>query len=131
MRAYRPIELKARVTVTITRVLNVAVSLAAIGFGSARGYATENETRKWALLIGIGYKTNPDLTSANVDKDIDGLADVLVSRGNYDESRVRVLRDPSRKDFAEKIAAFLTPKDSKQDRPKPGDQVLIYFTGHG
>jgi hypothetical protein len=99
----------------------------AIGRGEARA-----QQRNWALVIGTGTYEDTELNLPCIEKDVDELAKVLTQRGDYAPDRVVTLRDPSREEFKKVIADFLNgPDDAAPDRPEKGDQVLVYFSGHG
>jgi len=96
-------------------------------------YAPHNSTApaRWALLIGIGDYQN---FGAEIGGDLPGaswdarrMRDVLVARWGYDAARVKLVLDldATRARIKSEITEWLPSV------VKPGDQVLVFFAGHG
>ena len=96
-------------------------------------YAPHNSTApaRWALLIGVGDYQN---FGAEIGGDLPGatwdarrMRDVLVARWGYDAARVKLVldHDATRARIKSEITEWLPSV------VKPGDQVLVFFAGHG
>src|SRR5688572_30488300 len=84
----------------------------------------------WALLIGAQDYARASKLSYIVN-DVRQLADTLLRYGGYERARVEQITDegtpesqPTKAVLEKAIPRFLS-------RVKAGDQVLIYFSGHG
>lgn len=85
----------------------------------------------WALLVGVtdyvhfGDEEGGDLPGA--EQDARRMRDVLVSREYVPEANVRLLLngEATRDGIEEAITGWLT------DRAAPGDNVVVFFAGHG
>jgi hypothetical protein len=79
-----------------------------------------------ALLVGIGAYPQQDNRLDGPANDVQALRDVLVRRWGYRAADVVTLVDA-----AATRAAILQALRDLQQRSAPGDEVLIYFSGHG
>ena len=82
-----------------------------------------------ALLIGVGQFADPSLESQQLlgpEADLDSVQQTLTQRWGFVASDVRVLRDQAA--THERILAEIS---ALEQRSAPGDNVLIYFSGHG
>jgi uncharacterized caspase-like protein len=88
---------------------------------------------KWALLIGVDSYLDTRLGKLNYcGADALALRDLLVPQAGFAQDQVIVMQDkeddpvrrPLRKAIQRTLQAFLA-------QPKPGDLVLISFSGHG
>jgi uncharacterized caspase-like protein len=80
-----------------------------------------------ALLVGIGAYQDPDVPRlAGTAHDVAALRDVLQRRWGFRAGDIRSLLDGQ----ATK-ARILAELDDLARRGSPGDEVLIYFSGHG
>lgn len=95
----------------------------ALGLASEAAWA-----RRVALLVGVGnYPGLPARAQLQGPaSDVDALLDVLTQRWGFERSDVVVLKDRE----ATK-AAILRELGALQRRSASGDEVLIYFSGHG
>jgi hypothetical protein len=82
-----------------------------------------------ALLIGVGQFADPSLKSQQLlgpEADLDSVQQTLTQRWGFVASDVRVLRDQAA--THERILAEISALEQRSAR---GDNVLIYFSGHG
>jgi len=85
------------------------------------------QAAKHALLVGIGRYQDPDVTPlAGPSHDVAALRDVLQRRWGFRPDDIRSLLDGQ----ATK-ARILAELDDLARRGAPGDELLIYFSGHG
>lgn len=109
-------------------VLLGAVLLTTLALGPAPD--REAPTR-WALLIGISdYIHFDDVEGGDLpgaEHDARRMRDVLVTRGFVPAENVRLLlnRDATREAIEESVTGWLA------ERAAPGDNVIVYFAGHG
>jgi hypothetical protein len=88
--------------------------------------ATAAQARSVALLIGVGDYGHPSLNLEGPVHDVAALRDVLVRRWGFDAADVHTLVDAQA--TRQGILAALR---ALPGRTAPGDEVLIYFSGHG
>jgi hypothetical protein len=85
----------------------------------------------WALLVGISdYIEFDDVEGGDLpgaEHDARRIRDVLVMKGYVPETNIRMLlnRDATRAAIEESITGWLA------DNARPGDNVTIFFAGHG
>jgi len=88
-------------------------------------------SRSWALLIGVeGYQHVPKLQFCADDCQL--LADALVEKCGFDRSRILLVSDtqtdtslhPTRVNILAQLDRWLA-------RPKKGDTLFMFFSGHG
>lgn len=85
------------------------------------------QAARHALLVGIGRYQDPDVTPlAGPSHDVAALRDVLQRRWGFRPADIRSLLDGQ----ATK-ARILAELDDLARRGTPGDELLIYFSGHG
>ena len=86
--------------------------------------------RPWALLIGVeDYQRANDLPY--VKNDVTRLAQTLNERGGLPKSRIRKLVDDESTQFLPNRDNLLTEVPRWLQKCRSGDQVLVYFSGHG
>ena len=83
---------------------------------------------KIALLIGIGTYTDPALPSlSGPSQDVAALKDVLIRRWDFTAANIQTLttrQDTTRANILKALTAL-------QSSSRPGDEVLVYYSGHG
>ncbi|MGE0160185.1 MAG: caspase family protein [Gemmatimonadales bacterium] len=85
----------------------------------------------WALLVGISDYINFDDVEGGdlpgAEQDARRIRDVLVMKGYVPDSNIRLLlnREATRAAIEESITGWLA------ERARPGDNVTIFFAGHG
>lgn len=85
----------------------------------------------WALVIGVGDYINFDDVEGGdlpgAENDARGMRDLLVTRWGFPEQNVKLLlsREATREAIQQNITGWLT------DNARPGDNVFIFFAGHG
>lgn len=86
------------------------------------------EPKRIALLVGVGLYPNwPGAKTLFGPKpDVESLRDVLIRRWGFDATNIKTLVDNQ----ATK-AAIVAELRALAGRSKPGDEVLVYFSGHG
>jgi hypothetical protein len=107
-----------------SRIVEVLASLAltaVLALGATAAYA-----RNVALLIGVGDYGDVRHNLQGPANDVAALRDVLVRRWGFDAVDVHTLVDAQA--TREGILAALRALPA---RTAPGDEVLIYFSGHG
>ncbi|MDH5760580.1 MAG: caspase family protein, partial [Gemmatimonadota bacterium] len=86
---------------------------------------------RWAFIVGIGdYVHFEDVEGGDLPgaaHDARAMRDVLVGRYGFPEENVRLLldRDATRAAMEEGITGWLA------ERVRPGDNVVVFFAGHG
>lgn len=89
--------------------------------------AAPSRAEKHALLIGIGKYADPVMrTLYGPDEDIPALRNALIEHWDFERANIVTLQGPQ----ATK-RAILEQLQGLQTRTRPGDAVLIYFSGHG
>ena len=84
--------------------------------------------KRWALLVGINDYEHPQIRKLRgCENDVKLIADVLRDRFAFTDEEMRILlsREATRDGI---ITAF---KEWLIEKPKPGDAVIFYFSGHG
>lgn len=90
----------------------------------ATGFTPSAMAKNQALLIGVGdYPTQP---LEGPPYDVSALRSILIEKWNFADSEVQVLLDEEAT-----RNRILTSIDALYARTKPGDNVFIYFSGHG
>jgi hypothetical protein len=98
-----------------------------LAFGSQERTAATH----WAFIVGISDYTNFDDVEGGdlpgAEHDARGVRDVLVMRGHVPEENVRLLlnQEATRQAIEEGITGWLS------ENARPGDNVVIFFAGHG
>ncbi|MDI9245960.1 caspase family protein [Marinobacter sp. CHS3-4] len=92
--------------------------------GLAMGFTSVAAAKNHALLIGVGDYPAQPLEGPKYD--VAALKTVLMDKWNFAESEVQVLLDEE----ASKNR-ILSSIDALYARTEPGDNVFIYFSGHG
>ena len=83
---------------------------------------------KWALLIGVGdYIEGDRLDLKGPPNDVQMMEELLLTKFGYQAEQIRKLVDAE----ATKAQIIGTIRDWLLVKEKPGDTVLIYYTGHG
>jgi uncharacterized caspase-like protein len=80
-----------------------------------------------ALLIGAGEYADPNINSlSGPPNDAASMKSVLVRRWGFAQENIKILtnKDATRANILKEMAALKT-------RSQPGDEVLVYFSGHG
>lgn len=78
-----------------------------------------------ALLIGVNDYADPSLDDLRFPvQDVARLRAVLTGRYTFEDSRVRLLTNPTRR-------AIVRALDELRQRVGPDDNVLIFYAGHG
>lgn len=92
----------------------------------AAGLAPVAQAKNIALLVGISAYPTPDTRLEGPVNDVKSLHDVLVKKWGFQPADVRTLTDKeaTRTRILQEIDALMT-------RSASGDEVLIYFSGHG
>lgn len=86
---------------------------------------------RWAFIVGISDYINFDDVEGGdlpgAEHDARGVRDVLVMRGHVPAENVRLLlnQDATREAIEEGITGWLS------ENARPGDNVVIFFAGHG
>jgi hypothetical protein len=89
--------------------------------------AGQAHAAKLALLIGVGDFQNAEVPKLQGPKhDVQAMQTVLSARWGYEPQNISTLIDSQ----ATKPAIVQALK-SLMDKSRPGDEVLIYFSGHG
>jgi len=85
---------------------------------------------KKALLIGINYIQNPDITLRGCIDDIENMHNVLVSAYGYEPANIIMLRDdyPSKMPTHKNILGYLKMLASQSGGL---DELWIHYSGHG
>ncbi len=109
------------------------ISLLVFVFGFLRPAAAEPATGtafndKWAVVVGISKFSNPDLDLKYASKDARDFYDYLTTDGHFAPDHVALLLDEqaTRKNILSAVGEKFLPAVVK-----PGDLVVIYFSGHG
>jgi len=114
----------------VRRLASIAVMVAALPL-MAFGPQERTSLTHWALLIGISdYINFADVEGGDLpgaEQDARRMRDVLVMKGYVPEQNVRLLlnRDATRAAIQSAITGWLA------DNARPGDNVTIFFAGHG
>jgi hypothetical protein len=98
----------------------------AMGLWVAAAACSLVQARSVALLVGVNDYGNPRLNLEGPVNDVQALRDVLVRRWGFAANDVHVLINAQ----ATKAAIMQELRALKQ-RSAPGDEVVIYFSGHG
>ncbi len=112
------------------RLASIAVMVAVLPL-MAFGPQERTALTHWALLIGISdYINFADVEGGDLpgaEQDARRMRDVLVMKGYVPEENVRLLlnRDATRAAIQSAITGWLA------DSARPGDNVTIFFAGHG
>jgi hypothetical protein len=94
-------------------------------FNAASAEQANSTGHNWALLVGVGEYDDDEWRELLFTKnDVNAVEDALVNRGNYSPDRVVRLYNENCDALWCGIRDFLK-------RPKQGDLVLVYHTGHG
>ena len=83
--------------------------------------------KRVALLIGAGKYADPYVPSlSGPPNDVDSMKSVLMRRWGFAEGDIKILKDETatRANIRNELAAL-------KSRSQPGDEVLVYFSGHG
>lgn len=91
---------------------------------SAMGFTSLAMAKNHALLIGVGDYPAQPLEGPRYD--VSALRSVLMDKWNFADSEVQVLLDEEAT-----RNRILTSIDALYARTEPGDNVFIYFSGHG
>lgn len=90
---------------------------------------TEASADKWALMVGINdYPELPAQCQLRGCKsDIDEMHDLFISKFGFQKDHIKTLlnREATRDAMVQWFRTWLIEK------PKPGDMVLFYYSGHG
>jgi hypothetical protein len=81
---------------------------------------------KVALLVGVGQYPDKDNRLEGPAHDVEAMRQVLVQRWGFAPERVQTLVDQ-----AATRQAILQAVKGLVQRTQPGDEVLVYFSGHG
>lgn len=109
-----------------TQIAAVLAAAPLLAFGPQQQALTS-----WALLIGVSdYISFPDVEGGDLpgaEHDARRVRDVLVMKGYVPEQNIRMLlnQDATRAAIEEGITGWLA------SNARPGDNVTIYFAGHG
>ncbi|MCA9298553.1 MAG: caspase family protein, partial [Phycisphaerales bacterium] len=112
------------------RLLSV-FALAAVVPLLAFGPADRIEPTHWAFIVGISdYIKLQDVEGGDLpgaEHDARGIRDVLIMKGRIPESNIRMLlnQEATRAAIEEGITGWLATN------ARPGDNVVIFFAGHG
>ncbi|MEM8944464.1 MAG: caspase family protein [Planctomycetota bacterium] len=102
-----------------------------VSYVSSVAAQSDGSGNSWALLVSVErYDKAPSLRYTS--NDVLEISDALTQRGLYDARNLVTVYDraddkqllPTRDNMRREIAAFLS-------RPKAGDSVVVYFSGHG
>ena len=105
------------------------LSVSPLGFAQDEGTSPPGDS--WALLIGAQEYTQAPPLSFIVN-DVKQLSETLIRYGGYDRSRVEQITDEGTTAERQPLKATLERAIPRfLDRVKPGDTVLLYFSGHG
>lgn len=94
--------------------------------GSLATFASTSEARNLALLVGVSAYPQPENRLEGPKNDIASLQAVLTRKWGFQPGDIRTLvdKDATRARILEEIDALMT-------RSAQGDEVFIYFSGHG
>jgi hypothetical protein len=87
---------------------------------------TQAQARSVALLVGVGDYRHPRLNLEGPAHDVRALRDVLLRRWGFQPADVQTLVDGQAT-----RGAILQALRDLQARTAPGDDVFVYFSGHG
>lgn len=106
----------------------IAVALPLLAFGPE---APRQAPNRWALIVGVSdYIHFQDVDGGDLpgaERDASAMRDVLVARWGFQPENVRMLlnQDATRAAIEQGLTGWL------KQNVQPGDQVLLYFAGHG
>ncbi|MCH1570982.1 MAG: caspase family protein [Longimicrobiales bacterium] len=109
------------------RLATVALTLPLLAFGPQE----RTDLTHWAFVVGISDYIHFDDTEGGdlpgAEHDARRIRDVLVMRGGFPESNVRMLlnQDATKAAIEEGITGWLV------QNARPGDNVVIFYAGHG
>lgn len=110
-----------------TRLATIALTLPLLAFGPQE----RTDLTHWALVVGVSdYIHFDDVEGGDLpgaEHDARRIRDVLVMRGGFPESNVRMLlnHDATKAAIEEGITEWLV------GNARPGDNVVIFYAGHG
>ena len=111
----------------LTYIVTMAALLPLLAFGPQERTAPTH----WALLVGVSdYIHFEDVEGGDLpgaEHDAMGVRDYLLMRAGFPESNVRLLlnHEATREAIREGITGWL------RESARPGDNVVIFFAGHG
>lgn len=89
--------------------------------------ASQAHAAKLALLVGVGDFQNAEVPKLQGPKyDVEAMQAVLGARWDYESQNISTLIDSQGTK-----PAIMQALKSLMDKSRPGDEVLIYFSGHG
>src|SRR5688500_11987345 len=106
----------------------LAATLPLLAFGPVSPRTASNQ---WAVIIGVSdYVNFSDVEGGDLpgaEHDATAMRDVLVARWGFPAENVRLLlnRDATRAAIEQQLTGWL------KSNVRAGDQVLVYFAGHG
>jgi DNA-binding beta-propeller fold protein YncE len=122
----------ARQAVTRTQAVLVAGWLLFQPAGVAAPAGDVPKPRRYALVVGIGAYSDPNLPDVDGDKDADTLADALEKYGGFPKSQIVVLKDGGPEGSRRPTQAAIIDAARQLSREASTDATVLFaFAGHG